>query len=228
MAKKKTPKKVLSKKAKKVASKSVKKAPKKAQKKSLSKKPKSKVKPQATSLKTKTLAKNSAKSSGLIIKGMDSGMDSRIGKKAPDFSVMNDQGETVRLSDFKGKRLVVYFYPKDMTPGCTTESCDFRDSFTRLASAGVQVLGVSRDSVKSHQKFKEKYGLPFPLLADEDGKMCESFGVWVEKSMYGRKYMGIERSTFVIDEQGLFQFVYPKVSVKGHVDQVMKDMGISK
>ena len=145
----------------------------------------------------------------------------KIGQSAPAFSVLNEDGEKVSLKDFKGKSIVVYFYPKDHTPGCTQESCDFRDSMARVKSAGAVVLGVSRDSVSSHLKFKTKLELPFSLLADEDGKMCESFGVWKEKSMYGRKYMGIERSTFIIDAKGKIAKIFPKVSVKGHVDEVI-------
>ncbi len=146
------------------------------------------------------------------------------GDLAPAFKVQSDSGEWVSLQDFKGKTVVLYFYPKDDTPGCTKESCDFRDSFTRLKKEGVVVLGASKDSVSSHQKFKTKYQLPFPLLSDEAGTLCESYGVWKEKSMYGRKYMGIERSTFLIDGSGRIAMVYPKVSVPGHVDQVLSDL----
>jgi peroxiredoxin Q/BCP len=148
----------------------------------------------------------------------------KSGDLAPSFKVQTETGEWVSLEAFRGKTVVLYFYPKDDTPGCTQESCDFRDSFGRLSAKGIVVLGASKDSVGSHQKFKTKYQLPFTLLSDESGTLCESYGVWKEKSMYGRKYMGIERSTFVIDSEGRIAKVYPKVSVTGHVDQVSKDL----
>ena len=148
----------------------------------------------------------------------------KVGQKAPAFSVCDESGELISSKDLKGKTLVIYFYPKDHTPGCTQESCDFRDSMDRIKKAGALVFGVSRDSVSSHLKFKTKLELPFSLLADEEGKMCEAFGVWKEKSMYGRKYMGIERSTFIIDQAGKIARIYPKVSVTGHVDQVIEDL----
>ena len=144
-----------------------------------------------------------------------------VGEKAPDFTAQTDGGETVKLKDFKGKKVVLYFYPKDNTPGCTTEACDFRDNYAALQKKGAVVLGVSPDSVKSHDKFKAKFELPFPLLADEDHAIAEAYGAWQEKSMYGRKYMGIVRSTFVIDEKGKIAEVYEKVKVKGHVADVL-------
>ncbi len=146
------------------------------------------------------------------------------GRKAPAFSVPDQDGQTVSLNSLKGQRTVLYFYPKDHTPGCTQESCDFRDSFSRLESMGIRVYGVSRDNESSHRKFKDKLGLPFPLLSDAEGKMCEAFGVWKEKSLYGRKYMGIERTTVVIGADGSIEKIYSKVSVKGHVDQVIRDL----
>jgi peroxiredoxin Q/BCP len=146
------------------------------------------------------------------------------GDLAPSFKLQTDSGEWVSLDQFRGKTVVLYFYPKDDTPGCTQESCDFRDSFGALSSKGVVVLGASKDSVGSHQKFKTKYQLPFPLLSDESGTLCEAYGVWKEKSMYGRKYMGIERSTFVIGADGRIAKVYPKVSVPGHVGEVISDL----
>jgi peroxiredoxin Q/BCP len=148
----------------------------------------------------------------------------KLGSSAPRFKAMNEGGEWISSDQFKGKTLVVYFYPKDDTPGCTQESCDFRDHFGRLKKEGVEVLGVSKDSIASHQKFKNKYDLPFSLLSDESGELCEAFGVWKEKSMYGRKYMGIERTTVIISGSGKILKVYPKVSVKGHVDQVIEDI----
>ncbi len=148
----------------------------------------------------------------------------KIGQKAPAFSLTNELGEKVLLKDLAGKKVVLYFYPKDDTPGCTQESCDFRDNFARLKKTGAIVLGVSKDPVSSHQKFKAKYSLPFSLLSDEEGKMCEKYGVWKEKNLYGRKYMGIERTTFLLDEAGKIIKIYPKVSVAGHVDEVLKDL----
>lgn len=144
-----------------------------------------------------------------------------IGKKAPAFKGVTDDGKTVSLKDLKGKKVVLYFYPRDNTPGCTTEACDFRDNTAQFSKKDVVVLGVSPDSVKSHGKFKEKFSLPFPLIADEDHKIAEAYGAWQEKSMYGKKYMGIVRSTFVIDEDGKIAEVYAKVKVKGHVADVL-------
>lgn len=146
------------------------------------------------------------------------------GKKAPSFSLASDSGEKLSLKDFAGKPVVLYFYPKDMTPGCTTESCDFSASHRELQKLGAVVLGVSRDSVESHQKFKTKYRLPFSLLSDSEGKVCEKYGVWKEKSLYGRKFMGIERTTFLIDAEGKIAKIYPKVKVAGHVAEVLRDL----
>lgn len=146
----------------------------------------------------------------------------KVGDKAPTFSIISDDGTAVSLKQFKGKTTVLYFYPKDMTSGCTQQACDFRDSFVRLKKLGVVVLGVSKDPIESHQKFKSKYSLPFSLLADVDGEVCKAYGVWKEKSMYGRKYMGIERTTVVISPSGKIAALFPKVKVKGHVDQVLK------
>ena len=145
------------------------------------------------------------------------------GDKAPDFSLPASEKETVRLSDFRGKKnVVLYFYPKDNTPGCTVEACDFRDNMARLAQADTQVLGVSRDTLKSHAKFAQQHELPFPLLSDPEGEVCELYGCWKEKSMYGKKYFGIERSTFLIDKKGIIRRVWRNVSVKGHVDEVLE------
>jgi peroxiredoxin Q/BCP len=146
----------------------------------------------------------------------------KVGQKAPDFTVMNDSGEKVKLSDFKGKKVVLYFYPKDDTPGCTKEACAFRDGISEMKKKGAVVLGVSADSVESHKKFKNKFDLNFPLLADTDKKIIEGYGVWKEKSMYGKKYMGIERTTFVIDEQGKISHIFPKVKVDQHYDEVLQ------
>jgi peroxiredoxin Q/BCP len=143
------------------------------------------------------------------------------GSKAPDFTLPTDGGGSVTLSKLKGKPVVLYFYPKDDTSGCTAEACGFRDSFPNFKKLAATVIGVSRDSVASHDKFKKKYELPFMLAADTDGKVTERYGVWVEKSMYGRKYMGIERATFLIDEKGVVKQVWHKVKVPGHVEEVM-------
>ena len=145
----------------------------------------------------------------------------KIGATAPDFTAPTDGGGTVRLKDLRGKKVVLYFYPKDNTPGCTTESCDFRDAQAKFEAKDAVILGVSPDSVKSHDKFKEKFDLPFTLISDEDHKIAEAYGVWQEKSMYGRKYMGIQRSTFVIDEKGKIAAIYDKVKVTGHVADVL-------
>ena len=144
------------------------------------------------------------------------------GAKAPDFKLQSDTGSTVSLSDFKGRKVILYFYPKDDTPGCTLEAKNFRDGIDAFRKQGAEILGVSRDSVASHARFRQKYELPFTLLSDPDGTVCEAWGVWKEKSMYGKKYMGIERTTFVIDEKGRVEKVFPKVKVEGHCDEVLK------
>jgi peroxiredoxin Q/BCP len=145
-----------------------------------------------------------------------------IGKPAPDFTLPTDGGGRIRLKDQRGKKVVLYFYPKDDTSGCTAEACGFRDRMPELARHGIAVIGVSRDSVASHDKFKSKYGLPFALASDLDGKVSEAYGTWVEKSMYGRKYMGVDRATFLIDEKGVVRNVWRKVKVPGHVEEVLK------
>jgi peroxiredoxin Q/BCP len=147
--------------------------------------------------------------------------DLKVGQKAPDFTVLNDKDEKVKLSDFKGQKVVLYFYPKDDTPGCTKEACAFRDGIKELKKHGAAVIGVSADSVDSHKKFKTKFDLNFPLLADTDKKIVEAYGTWKEKSMYGKKYMGIERTTFIIDEQGKISHIFPKVKVDAHYDEVI-------
>ena len=143
------------------------------------------------------------------------------GRKAPDFTLPSDGGGEIRLSGLRGRNVVVYFYPKDDTTGCTKEACAFRDAIGEFDDANTEIVGVSKDSVARHDKFKAKYDLPFALLSDEDGKVCESWGTWVEKSMYGRKYMGIERSTFLIDETGTLRREWRKVKVSGHVEEVL-------
>jgi peroxiredoxin Q/BCP len=144
-----------------------------------------------------------------------------VGSAAPDFQLADQTGKTVSLSQLAGKNVVLYFYPKDDTPGCTVEACDFRDEHSALAKAGAVVLGVSPDSTKSHEKFANKFSLPFPLLADTEHKVAEAYGAWGEKVNYGRTYMGIIRSTVLIDGQGKVKHVWPKVKVKGHVEQVL-------
>ena len=144
------------------------------------------------------------------------------GDAAPTFSAPTDGDGKLDLSEMKGRKVVLYFYPKDDTSGCTKEACGFRDALPDFSKVDAEILGVSKDSVKSHDKFKAKYDLPFSLVSDEDGSICESYGVWVEKSMYGRKYMGIERSTFLIDENGVIQGAWRKVKVPGHVEEVLK------
>jgi thioredoxin-dependent peroxiredoxin len=145
----------------------------------------------------------------------------KVGQKAPDFATKDDSGKTVKLSDLKGKKVVLYFYPKDDTPGCTTEACNFRDDIAAIRKLGAVVLGVSADSVESHQKFKKKFDLNFPLLADTDRQIIEAYDVWKEKSMYGRKYMGIERTTFIIGADGKITHIFPKVKVADHSDEVL-------
>lgn len=143
------------------------------------------------------------------------------GDKAPAFTLPTDGGGKIKLADLKGKTVVLYFYPKDDTSGCTAEACSFRDNMGRLTKAGAVVIGVSRDSVAKHDKFKAKYDLNFTLASDEDGKVCEAYGTWIEKSMYGRKYMGIDRATFIIDGKGVIRNVWRKVKVPGHVEEVL-------
>ena len=145
------------------------------------------------------------------------------GKKAPDFSGKNQDGKPVKLSSFKTKKnIVLYFYPKDMTPGCTTEACDFKDQFKKFKNT--IIIGISADSSERHQKFIDKYNLPFELIADENKKICEKYGVWQEKKLYGKTYMGIVRSTFIIDKTGIVQKIFTKVKVKCHVAEVLETL----
>jgi peroxiredoxin Q/BCP len=146
-----------------------------------------------------------------------------VGDLAPDFSLLSDTGETVRLSDLRGRRVVLYFYPKDDTSGCTTQACGFRDAYPQIEEKNAIVLGISPDGVKSHQKFRTKHNLPFTLLVDDEHSAAEAYGVWQEKSMYGKKYMGIVRSHFVIDEQGRLADVQIKVSP---TDSVAKALAV--
>lgn len=144
------------------------------------------------------------------------------GDKAPDFSLPADNDGKASLKALKGKPVVLYFYPKDDTSGCTAEACAFQDALPDFSKVKASIIGISRDSVASHDKFKKKFDLAFPLASDEDGKVCEAYGVWVEKSMYGRKYMGIERSTFLIDGKGVVRNVWRNVKVPGHAKEVLK------
>lgn len=148
-------------------------------------------------------------------------MTLKVGDTAPDFTLPTDGGGSVTLSRFRGKKVVLYFYPKDDTTGCTKQACAFRDSDSDFANFGAVIIGVSKDSVASHDKFKKKYLLPFILASDEKSDVCERYGVWVQKSMYGRKYMGIERTTFLIDEKGVIRQIWPKVSITGHIEEVL-------
>ena len=145
------------------------------------------------------------------------------GKPAPDFELQSDSGETVRLSDFRGKPVVLYFYPKDDTPGCTAEACEFRDSYETYRQRGVEILGVSPDDVASHEKFKSKYQLPFTLLADPGHKTAEAYGVWGERRFAGKKYLGINRSTFVIDEEGNVARAMIGIKLAGHAAAVLDE-----
>jgi peroxiredoxin Q/BCP len=148
-------------------------------------------------------------------------MNLTIGDKAPDFTLPTDGNGSVALKAQRGKKVVVYFYPKDDTTGCTKEACGFRDAMPDFSKIAGTIIGISRDSVRAHDKFKQKYALPFILASDESGEVCEKYGVWVKKSMYGRKYMGIERTTVLIDEKGVIRGLWPKVKIDGHIGEVL-------
>jgi peroxiredoxin Q/BCP len=150
-------------------------------------------------------------------------MSLQVGDVAPDFEVKNQHGEPVKLSDFRGQKVALYFYPKDNTPGCTEQACNLRDYFAALQKAGYQILGVSVDTVKKHQNFIGKFELPFPLLADTEHEIVDKYDVWKEKSMYGRKYMGTMRYTFIIDEEGKIEDIITKVNTKDHAAQILKN-----
>jgi thioredoxin-dependent peroxiredoxin len=149
-------------------------------------------------------------------------MSLSIGDAAPDFTLPTDGGGEITLSQLRGRKVVVYFYPKDDTSGCTKEACGFRDAMPDFSGIDAAIIGISKDSVASHDKFKAKHELSFTLASDTTGEVCERYGVWVEKNMYGRKYMGIERSTFLIDGEGVIRGLWPKVKIPGHVDAVLK------
>lgn len=150
----------------------------------------------------------------------------KVGDKAPDFEGINQDGEKVSLKDFAGKKLILYFYPKDNTPGCTAESCNLNDNYNDWIEKGFEVLGVSPDSVKSHQNFKNKYNLQFDLIADTEKEILQKYGAWGEKNMYGKKYMGVLRTTFIIDENGAIEEIFEKVKTKDHTNQIIKSLNI--
>ena len=147
-----------------------------------------------------------------------------IGKMAPDFQAQASNGKSIALSDFLGKKVVLYFYPKDNTAGCTAEACDFRDQYSNFENAGAVIIGVSKDPIGSHHKFIEKYGLPFILVSDPELSVLKQYGVWQEKKLYGKTSMGVVRTTVLVDENGIVRKIYPKVKVKGHVEIVLKDL----
>ena len=148
----------------------------------------------------------------------------QIGEKAPDFKLQDQFGDLHKLSDYLGKKVILYFYPKDNTPGCTTEACNFRDNYALFRAKGLQILGVSADNVKSHKGFQEKFSLPFLLLADTDHAVSEAYGVWALKKMMGKEYFGIVRTTFVIDEEGKISGVYEKVKPEEHAQEIIQDL----
>ena len=150
-------------------------------------------------------------------------MNLKIGDKAPDFEGKNQNNESVKLSSFIGEKVVLYFYPRDNTPGCTAQACNLKDNFNELSRKGYKVIGVSSDSIKSHKKFEEKYSLPFHLISDEDKSIHKIYGTWIEKSMYGRKYMGTARWTFIVDENGIINNIIEKVKTKEHTDQILSE-----
>lgn len=151
-------------------------------------------------------------------------MANEVGQRAPDFTLITDKGRFLSLKALKGKKVILYFYPKDNTPGCTKEACAFRDNWSNLEKINAAVIGISRDSVKAHQAFKSKYNLPFTLLSDRESNVCEQYGVLADKNLFGKKYKSIERTTFLIDEKGIISAVWRKVKVSGHVAEVLKKL----
>lgn len=148
-----------------------------------------------------------------------------IGDQAPDFTLPGDKdGQMISLKDLRGKKIILYFYPKDHTPGCTQQACDFRDNFARLKTLGVEVFGISKDSAKTHTKFKDKHQLPFTLLVDANADVCQAYGVINKKSLFGKTFLGIQRSTFLIDEEGKLRGIWRKVKVTGHVEQLLNEL----
>lgn len=150
----------------------------------------------------------------------------KVGDKAPGFSGLNQEGKEIKLEDFTGQKLILYFYPKDDTPGCTAEACNFNDNLNNWLEKGYSVVGVSPDSVESHRKFREKYGLRFDLVADPEKEILQEYGVWGEKNRFGKKYMGVLRTTFIIDEDGIIQKIFEKVETKNHTEQIIKNLNI--
>jgi thioredoxin-dependent peroxiredoxin len=150
----------------------------------------------------------------------------KVGDKAPDFSGINQDGKKISLSDFMGKKLILYFYPKDNTPGCTAEACNLNDNYNSWLDKGFEVVGVSADSVESHRKFREKYGLKFDLIADTDKEILQAYSAWGEKNMYGKKYMGVLRTTYIIDENGIIEEIFEKVETKNHTKQILEKIKI--
>jgi peroxiredoxin Q/BCP len=183
------------------------------------------VKKAAKKVAQKAAKKSAKKAAKKTVTKAASPATSLVGKSAPNFTMTTDDGGTVSLKDLRGKKVVLYFYPKDDTPGCTTEACAFRDNLPKFNTAKAVIIGVSKDDTKSHAKFKAKYKLNFPLASDDSG-VCEAYGVWKEKNMYGRKYMGIERSTFIIDGEGVVRAEWRKVSVGGHAEEVAKALDV--
>lgn len=151
-------------------------------------------------------------------------MTLQIGDLAPDFTLLNENEESITLSALRGKKVVLYFYPKDMTPGCTQEACDFRDSFSQFRKHNTEIFGISKDKAKSHGKFKEKYQLPFSLLVDGDAKVCTAYDVVNPKSLFGKTFLGIQRSTFLIDEKGVIRAIWRGVKVSGHIEKVLNEI----
>ena len=196
-------------------------AAKKAKSKTKAKAPLKKAVKKVVKKATKKIAKKAAAPKA----APKSAAKSLLGKRAPDFSMPTDDGGTVSLKSLSGKRVVLYFYPKDDTPGCTVEACAFRDNLPKFSTANAVVIGVSKDDSASHKKFKTKFKLNFPLATDAS-KVCEAYGVWAQKSMYGRPFMGVERSTFIIDETGVVRAEWRKVSVPGHAEEVRKALEI--
>ena|SRR3990167_9345245 len=151
-------------------------------------------------------------------------MSLKIGSMAPNFTLLTDHDTTLTLHDLRGKKVVLYFYPKDYTPGCTKEACDFRDYFDQFKSKNTEIIGISKDSAKTHTAFKNKHSLPFTLLVDDQADVCESYGVVNKKSLFGKTFLGIERSTFLIDEKGVIQAIWRKVKVSGHAEKVLDEI----
>lgn len=151
-------------------------------------------------------------------------MTLKIGDQAPDFILQTDDQQKISLTSLRGKKVILYFYPKDNTPGCTRQACDFRDAISQFKSENVEVLGVSKDTASSHKKFKDKYQLPFTLLVDENGDTCAAYGILNKKSLFGKTFLGIERATFLIDEKGIIQSIWRKVKVKEHIKQVLNEL----